>query len=254
METFSSVKPGKIPDLIVQQIKSAILNGTIKPGDKLPPEGELMKRFQVSRISVREALKNLEAVGLLTIRHGSGAFVAEIDSKPMTESLFSILRVQKTSINELSEARIILEPSIAKLAMERMTAEELHNIEQNILESSSMLKANRPPLVSGLNIEFHSLIAEATHNTVITLTMKTLFDVLKQMTLDITDDIPNRMSISSSAISAHRQILEAMKERNSQQVYELMLNHILKVQAGFNNVKPIKREAPRLRSTLQEKA
>jgi len=252
METFSSVKPGKIPDLIVQQIKSAILNGTIKPGDKLPPEGELMKRFQVSRISVREALKNLEAVGLLTIRHGSGAFVAEIDSKLMTESLFSILRVQKTSINELSEARIILEPSIAKLAAERVTTKELHNLEQNILETSNMLKASRSALASGLNIEFHSLIAEATHNTVVTLSMKTLFDVLKQMTLNITDNIAKRMNISSSAITAHRQILEAMKERNSQQVYELMFNHILKVQEGFNDIKPMKRQLTERRSALQK--
>jgi GntR family transcriptional repressor for pyruvate dehydrogenase complex len=204
---------------------------------KLPAEAELMKRFQVSRISVREALRSLEAVGLLEIKHGSGAFVAEIDSKPMTESLFSILRINNTTISELSEARIILEPSIARLAVEQITAEELDNLQQNVSETSRLLKEGYTPLASSLNIEFHSLIAEATHNTVITLTMKTLFDVLKQMTLDITDDKDKRMNISNRAINAHRQILGAMKQKNPQQVYELMLNHIQRVQNGFNSIK-----------------
>jgi GntR family transcriptional repressor for pyruvate dehydrogenase complex len=92
----------------------------MKPGDRLPPERELVQGFQASRISVQEALKSLETSGLLTIKPGSGVFVAEVNSKPMSESLSSLLRIQKTSLNELTEARIILEPNIARLASERI--------------------------------------------------------------------------------------------------------------------------------------
>ena len=167
MKPFRPVKSRKISQRIAQQIKSAILNGMMKPGDRLPPERELVQKFQASRISVREALKGLEASGLLTIKPGSGVFVAEANSKPLSESFPSILRIQKTSINDLTEARIILEPNIASLASERMTNEDLLKLEQNIQETSKAIKSNSPSLTSTQNIEFHSLIAESTHNTVI---------------------------------------------------------------------------------------
>ena len=237
MKPFRPVKSRKISERIAQQIKSAILNGTIKLGDKLPPERELVQRFQVSRISVREALKGLEASGLLTIKPGSGVFVAEANSKPLSESFSSILRIQKTSINELTEARIILEPNIASLASERMTTEDLLKLEQNIQETSKAIKSNSPSLTSTQNIEFHSLMAESTHNTVISLTMKTLLDVVKEMTIEITDNLPKRKEISSHAIDYHKKILKAFKEKDSQKVYELMLKHILQIQEGLKKVK-----------------
>ncbi len=237
MDTFSSVKTPKICDLIVQQIKTAILSGKIKQGVKLPTELELMKRFQVSRISVRAALRSLEAVGLVKIKHGSGVFVAELDSKPLTESLFSMLRIKNTTIAELSEARMIFEPSMARLAAERITPEELDNLEKNISQTSSALKEGLRMLASNLNIEFHSLIAHATHNTVVGLSMKTFFDVLKQMTLDITDDQDSRLNISTRAVNAHTQIIQAMRQRDPNRVHELMTNHIQRIQKGFDRIK-----------------
>lgn len=237
MNPFRPVKSGKISELIARQIKSSILNGKMKPGDRLPPERELVDHFQASRISVREALKSLETSGLLRIKPGSGVFVAEANSKPMSESLSSILRIQRTSINELTEARIILEPNIASLASERMTSEDLLKLEQNIQETSKAIKSNSPSLTSTQNIEFHSLMAESTHNTVISLTMKTLLDVVKEMTIEITDNLPKRKEISSHAIDYHKKILKAFQQKDSQKVYELMLKHILQIQEGLRKVK-----------------
>jgi len=159
MSPFLPVKSGKVSELIAQQIKSSILNGSMKPGDRLPPERELVDHFQASRISVREALKSLETSGLLMIKPGSGVFVAEVNSKPMSESLSSILRIQKASINDITEARTILEPSIAKLASERITQEDLTKLEQNIHEALKIVKSNTPSPAQ--NIEFHSLIASS---------------------------------------------------------------------------------------------
>jgi len=181
MIAFRPVKTGKISERIARQIKDTILSGSMKSGDRLPPERELVEHFQASRISIREALKSLETSGLLAIKPGSGVFVAEINSKPMSESLSSILRIQKTSINELTEARIILEPNIARLAAERITARELATLEQNIEESLGVLKSHSP--APEQNIRFHSLIAEATHNPVVTLTMNPIFYVLTYMNL-----------------------------------------------------------------------
>src|SRR4030042_5355682 len=176
MGTFHSVKSGKISELVAQQIKDAILKGTMKPGDRLLPERELVARFRASRISVREALKNLETSGLLTIKPGSGVFVSEINSKPMSDSLASILRIKKVSMNELTEARIILEPNIAKLACDRMTPQDLQKLEENIAGALGIIRSNVSARVK--NIEFHSLLAESTRNSVLTVMVKTLLDAL----------------------------------------------------------------------------
>ena len=234
MIAFRPVKTGKISERIARQIKDTILSGSMKSGDRLPPERELVEHFQASRISIREALKSLETSGLLAIKPGSGVFVAEINSKPMSESLSSILRIQKTSINELTEARIILEPNIARLAAERITARELATLEQNIEESLRVLKSHSP--APEQNIRFHSLIAEATHNPVVTLTMNPIFDVLTEMNLEIKGSLPERIELSRDALEYHKKILKTFRERDSQKTYELMLEHILQNQGGLKKV------------------
>ncbi len=236
MDFFRPVKSGKVSELIALQIKNTILSGSLKAGDKLPPERELVLSFQASRISVREALKSLETSGLLSIRPGSGVFVAEVNSKPMSESLSSFLRIQNASINELTDARIILEPTIATLASERITEGYLLKLEQNIEETSRAIKANSPSLSSSMNIEFHSLIAESTQNPVIALTMKTLFDVVKEMTIEITGNPSKRKAISGHAIAYHKEILKALQERNPKKIYDLMLKHIVEIQEGFKRI------------------
>ncbi|HUL29935.1 MAG TPA: FadR/GntR family transcriptional regulator [Thermodesulfobacteriota bacterium] len=234
MGPFQSVKTAKISERIARQIKETILSGSMKSGDRLPSERELVEHFQASRISIREALKSLETSGLLAIKPGSGVFVAEINSKPMSESLSSILRIQKTSINALTEARVILEPSIARLAAERITVKELTAIEENIEETLSVLASHSP--APEQNIRFHSLIAEATHNPVITSTMNPIFDVLKEMNLELRGNLPKRIELSRDAVEHHRKILKAFQQKNSQKIYELMLKHILQNQGGLKKV------------------
>jgi len=234
MKSFHSVKTAKISERVAQQIKNAILKGTMKPGYKLPPERELVKHFQASRVSIREALKKVEASGLLKIKPGSGVFVSEVSSKPISDSLSSILRMQRISINELTEARIILEPYIAKLAAEKITAEDLEKLENNIRETSKNVKSHGPSPAQ--NIEFHSLVAAATQNQVIALTMKTLLDVVKEMTLEITNNLQKRGEISRHALAYHKKILKALRERNSKRVYELLLKDIVQVQSGLKIV------------------
>ena len=231
MISFQSVKTGKISELIGRQIKSAILDGAMKPGDRLPPERELVEHFQASRISIREALKSLETSGLLSIKPGSGVFVAEVNSKPMSESLASILRIKKISMNELTEARMILEPNIARLACERITPEDLQKLEENIAGALTIVKSNVSARVK--NIEFHSLLAESTRNSVLTLTVKTLLDVLKEMSSEIVDDSPKNVEIASHTLRHHKKILEALKEKDAEKVFELMRKHILKIQGSL---------------------
>jgi len=229
MKSFHPVRSGKVSELVAQQIKEAILGGLLKPGDRLPAERELGEHFQASRLSIREALKGLETSGLLLIKPGSGVFVSEINSRPMSESLSSILRMKKASIDALTEARLLFEPNIARLACERMTVEDLLKLERNIQEASRIIAQGMP--LREKSIEFHLLVAEATHNPVIALSMKTFLDVLKDMSSKIVDPSPE--DVASQALIYHRKILRAVRQKNAQKVQDLMLKHILQMQRGY---------------------
>ena len=231
MSLYSSVKSGKVSELIAQQIKESILNGTIKPGDSLPPVRKLVEHFEASSASVREALKTLEASGLLAVKPGSGVFVTELDSQPMGEYLFSVLRMRKISLDEVTQARIILEPAIARLAAEKRTPEDLRELELNVRESSQMAKTSIP--AHAKFIEFHSIIAVATHNLILTLTIQTVLDALRTMALEVRDKLPSQSQNAFEIVRTHEEMVKAIKKKNSKEAYELMMRDIVYFQQRF---------------------
>jgi GntR family transcriptional repressor for pyruvate dehydrogenase complex len=231
---FNSVRTGKVSEMIAQQIKNTILTGAMVPGERLPPERELVGRFEASRNSVREALKILEVSGLLEIRRGCGVFVADAASRSVSDSFSSILKMRNVSINDLTQARIVLEPGTARLACENATEDDFRKLDQNIAETAEAFKAGREAVE--LNVGFHALVAEATHNTVVTLTMNTLFDVVKEASAEIVRSKPMAFAGSGQAIKYHKKILRAFRQRNPQRAYDLMLEHILEIQEALSNL------------------
>jgi GntR family transcriptional repressor for pyruvate dehydrogenase complex len=228
MPIFEPVDSPRISDLITNQIRAAILKGELTPGDRLPAERELVTRFKASRIAVREALKGLEASGLVKIKPGSGVFVAETDSRKMSESLYSILQIQNISLDQVTEARLIFEPQVARLAAERIRREDIEKLEANIKKTERVVKSRSP--ATSENIEFHTLIAEATQNTVIGVTMKTMLEVAREMTGAKAKNQTRRTKISSHSLESHREILNALKQGSPHSVHELMHEHVVRIQ------------------------
>ncbi len=234
---YRSVKTAKVSELILEQLKSSILDGTMKPGDRVPSERELVEWFQASRVSVREALHRLEATGFISTRHGQGAFVAEMTSKPVSESLSSILKIQKATINDLTAARLIFEPNIAELACEKITPEGLLKLEENIQATERTLKTD-PAIALEHNFRFHSLLAEITGNPVLTLIMKAISDVCKEwMSQFGGEDLQKRSLVDANAILEHKNILKAISERNRKKANKEMLKHIRQVQRDWMRIK-----------------
>ena len=233
MDSFKPINNPKITAQIAQQIRQAILNGELKQSDKLPSERVLVDRFGASRIAVREALKSLEACGLVVSRHGSGVFVAETNTKTMSDSLYSILRIRNASLDEVTEARLIFEPHVARLAAERITEEDIVLLEDNIRRTAEVLKGKIP--AGTLNIEFHALIAESVHNVVIDLTMKSLLEVSRVMTEETSVNVRKRYATSMQAQRQHVKIMQALIRKDPDDAYELMRTHIMEVQVNLKN-------------------
>ena len=131
---FKSVKSNKISEHIVEQIRKAIFDGQLKPGDKLPPEKELMKNFNVSKVTLREAMRSLEVLGFLEIRKGvsGGAFVTEVDLKTARNSFMNFLHFKNLSLNDLTEVRLLLESHIAEKAALTITEDDLKSLKKLI--------------------------------------------------------------------------------------------------------------------------
>jgi GntR family transcriptional repressor for pyruvate dehydrogenase complex len=222
---FNQVRQGRISDNIVAQIKNAIFSGIYRPGDKLPSESELKRLFNVSRVPLREALRSLEEMGLITIRPGvtGGAFVAEMGVKSVSDSLCNMMRLGKISIGDIWEFRILIEPSMARLAAQECTDWDLKQIEEIVGSREEAVKSRKAPVVS--NIDFHKAVARATRNPLVILVMnaidENLTDHLKRYTFSLKDH--------QQINKFHRQILEGLKRREADKVGPWMQAHLIDV-------------------------
>jgi len=219
---FPAVKKEKLSEIVTKTIKDAILQGKIKPGEKIPTEHELVEQFQVSRIVIREALKNLEAIGLLDIKRGSGMFVADNGQKAIRDAFSNALLMQHIGIMEITEARLHFEPMVAGLAAEKRTEEDLENLRKSIAKAQKLV--DNEVLAKSENIRFHEIIAEATQNRVISLMMQTLLFSLERLTPD-----KKYRERDKAALAFHKEIFDAVKNKKSKQATALEHEHILSV-------------------------
>ena len=139
---FQSVKLNKISENITEQIREAIFHGKLKPGDRLPIEKELMGKFEVSKGTIREALRSLEVLGFVDIRKGAsgGTFVTEVDMNRVRDYFTNYLLFQNLSLTNLSEVRLILEPYIAEKAARLIKRKDLKKLEEIVEQSEDALE------------------------------------------------------------------------------------------------------------------
>ena len=219
---FDQIRQGRISDNIVAQIKNAIFTGSYRPGDKLPSEKELGKLFNVSRVPLREALRSLEEMGLITIRPGvaGGTFVAHMGIKSVSDSLSNMMRLGKISVSDIWEFRLSIEPTISRLAAERRTDWDIQQMEEMNSVREKAVKTRKIPVVS--NIDFHLAIAHAAKNPLIILVMNTMAEILMEEFKRFNFSLSDHQSI----IHFHREILECIKKKKPQRVSDLMLAHL----------------------------
>ena len=136
---FKSVRRVRVSDEVVNQIKDLIIAGKLKPGDRLPPERELIKEFGVSRPSLREALNSMVAMGFLEATQGNRTVVKSLVSGKLFEPLYSVLKEDVNTVFELIEVRKAIETWNAYVAAKRATPEDIAHLEE-IIESMKKTK------------------------------------------------------------------------------------------------------------------
>ncbi|MCH1930824.1 FadR family transcriptional regulator [Shewanella sp. A25] len=179
MSVFKPVKQARISSEVGQQLKNAILTGQYKAGEKLPSERELIESFMVSRTVIREAIKTLEAGGLVEIRQGAtgGAFVKHLTFEHLSGACHDLFMMGKLSIPEVVQVRILLEPQIARLAARNCTPKQaIALVEANRREGDTLDYREGVLLRS----QVHYLLAEMSGNRFLEAITKSLLILLHE--------------------------------------------------------------------------
>ena len=225
---FDSVKSDKVSQHIIDQIRNAIFDGRLKPGDKLPSERELTEKFKVSKATLREALRSLEVLGFLQMRKGvsGGAFVTEVDMVKARDSFTNFLLFKNLSLEDLTEVRLLLEPYCAEKATRAITKEDLHRLEKLIKNSEHAIKNDASLASRQDEIGFHRIIASITGNPILMF----ILDFVENLLIDTKDILKPGKGFSGKVLRAHKRIYNALLERDVKKVHEEMVRHIREVE------------------------
>ncbi len=220
---FENIKRNSTTEIVINQIKMEIINGNLKPGEKIPSERELAKLLGVSRSSVREAIQALSFSGYLDVHQGKGAFVQKNALKyDEVSKLFS--EISDYSLSYLMEVRKMLEVEFARLAAIKATEKEIGeiaNIFDKIKNSSDIHDYIR------LDLNFHLYIAKATHNPLMNTLMKVFGELLHNETHKI---IELSRSTKDRSIETINELVEAIKDRNPEKAGQMMKEHITMIE------------------------
>lgn len=218
----------KKPAIIVRQILDLIESGELSPGEKLPSELEIVRQTDVSRTSVREAFSALELMGVITRVPGEGTFIAKrahighSTPKNILEKFLEDTEKVNGSFEAL-EARMALEPSVTIMAARRAEPDQIEEMEKLLEDSVKALENNDIDLFLDIDKAFHIAVAEATNNHVIASISKNL---LKQADIHMWRRYKEDMHLWPQTIEAHRNILDAIRERDPQKAGFFAESHL----------------------------
>lgn len=211
--------------LIINKFKDLLLNGVFSPGSRLPPELELAKKLGVSRTPVREAMKVLQAVGVLEIKRGNGTYIAESITPNTIQPLIFNLVLKRGTPSELSELRLLFEESYIKLAARKRTEQDLRSLQDSLARMQALLLQERhdPELVTQEDLQFHYLLLHSTHNELVYEIGKVIMDLFAVTILTSHE----KREVSQLAFENHRHIFECIDKRDVGNVESIVHESLL---------------------------
>jgi GntR family transcriptional repressor for pyruvate dehydrogenase complex len=222
---FRPARPKRAFDEITSQVREMVRAGELSPGDRLPSERALAEQFDVSRNTVREAMRMLEVVGLIELRRGAtgGAFIAQADPRRVAVNISDMLDLSEFSFSDLAEARLEVESSVIRLACERRDDDDLAALEANIALAVQLTAEGRLPERASVHVEFDNLLASAAKNPVLIAFVRSISAVSREVvsTLGVTQgDVVAR---------SHRAILKHVRARNTDAAVAELSKHVARI-------------------------
>ena len=212
---FEPIQPEKISHTVVRQIEQLILRGILKPGERLPSERELSERLGVSRPSLREALADLQASGLLTSRAGSGVFVGDVLGSAFSDTLVRLFANHDEAVFDYIAFRRDMEGLAAQRAAVNGTDTDLKVIDA-IFKKMETAHAKRDPTEeASLDADFHLSIIEASHNVIMLHMMRSMYQLLREGVFYNRSVMFKQRTTRGALLDQHRAINVALQARDA---------------------------------------
>ncbi len=218
--TLEPVKRSRVWEDIVTQILQLMGDGNLTAGSRLPSERELAASLGVSRPSVREAMRQLELMGVIESRQGSGAFVREVSDEDLVQPLALLLRGRQHLLRDILETRRVIEPQLARLAAQKASPAELADLEDLVGLQQTKVDAGR--LAIEEDTRFHHALARASGNRVLLLLVESCMDLLRESRKRNLQS-PER---AKRSVEGHVDLLRAIKAHDGDGAFEAMLRHL----------------------------
>ena len=217
---FTPILPTRASTEVITQIRQAIFAGRYRPGDRLPTERDMAQQFGVSRVTVRDALRALEAGGLIEVKVGGqgGPYVTEPNVNQLSTSLGTHLMLQGTTFRELTEARLALETTAARLAAERASVEDLA-----IMAACIEPESSAPEVTADRSVDFHAAVVGAAHNRALWALFLATHALIAEAFHELHAQQPDMID---SARSTHRRLYEAIKDHRGDEAVRIMRDHL----------------------------
>jgi GntR family transcriptional repressor for pyruvate dehydrogenase complex len=228
--SFGSIKKSAIAEEILARLLDLIKERELRPGDKLPPERELAAMMDVSRPSLREALRALSIMNIIEIRQGDGTYVTSLEPELLVEHLDFVFALDDSTFVQLFEARKILEVGIVALAAQRITAEQIAELEACL--ARSVENTDDPQAFLETDLELHNLITRAANNPILSRMMASISQ-LGLASRSRTTAIPG---VVQKTVDDHRAIVAALKARDANAARQAMLDHLNNVEARLKQL------------------
>ncbi|CAN5704556.1 FadR/GntR family transcriptional regulator [soil metagenome] len=208
-----------VTHVLILRFQQMISDGVLAPGTKLPPERELAASFRVARSSLRQALKVLQIMGVITQKVGDGSYLNRDASSVLAVPMEFLFLLDDTSVQELTELRFLIEPALAAKAAERATSADIALLRQSIkdLENS---KRDRVKLVAS-DLLFHRAIFQASGNRLTGRLFHTIHRAMLNMMI-----VTSQLVDLEHTVAFHKPILAAIETRDPELAARLMTAHL----------------------------
>ncbi len=223
MSAITPVERNSVADQVAKKILDLVRTGNLKPGDQLPPERDLSQMLQVSRPSLREAMRGLQILGVVKSRQGGGAYISSLDAADLLGPLQFLITLNALNVDALYQARVLVDGGIARIAAATLSGEDLARLAA-MVEVQRLLVAD-PIGFRVSDLEFHRTISEASRNPFLLRVSHSLY-VLGMEYRRVASELPG---VLRQSLADHEAIVSALTSRDPDAAQAAMEAHMRNV-------------------------
>lgn len=223
---FQKVETEKLPDIIARQVEGLILQGILRPGERLPAERELAGMLGVSRPSLRDALAAMQKAGLLETRASAGVFVTDVLGSAFSPALMRLIAANERAPFDFLEFRKDLEGLAAERAATKASDTDLALIDTTFQRMEMAHGSRSAEREAALHVAFHMAIVEASHNIIALHMMRSMYELLREAALIPHARVFQGHRIRDKMLAQHRAINRALQSRNGPRARNKVAEHL----------------------------